>query len=40
MNAVREVVASDADSLATVLGRAFADDPVWCPVAERVAKSR
>jgi GNAT superfamily N-acetyltransferase len=29
MNAVRDVVASDADSLAVVLGRAFADDPVW-----------
>jgi ribosomal protein S18 acetylase RimI-like enzyme len=29
MNAVRDVVASDADSLAAVLGRAFADDPIW-----------
>jgi GNAT superfamily N-acetyltransferase len=29
MNAVRDVVASDADPLAAVLGRAFADDPVW-----------
>jgi GNAT superfamily N-acetyltransferase len=29
MNAVRDVVASDADPLAAVLGRAFADDPIW-----------
>lgn len=29
MNAVRDVTASDADPLSAVLGRAFADDPVW-----------
>jgi ribosomal protein S18 acetylase RimI-like enzyme len=29
MNAVRDVTAADADPLAAVLGRAFADDPVW-----------
>jgi ribosomal protein S18 acetylase RimI-like enzyme len=29
MNAVRDVLSSDAESLAAVLGRAFADDPVW-----------
>lgn len=29
MNAVRDVIASDADPLAAVLARAFADDPVW-----------
>lgn len=29
MNAVRNVDAADADPLAAVLGRAFADDPVW-----------
>ena len=27
MNAVRDVLASDTDALAAVLGRAFADDP-------------
>jgi GNAT superfamily N-acetyltransferase len=30
MTAVRDVTASDAAPLAAVLGRAFADDPVWC----------
>jgi GNAT superfamily N-acetyltransferase len=29
MNAVREVTRADADPLAEVLGRAFADDPLW-----------
>lgn len=29
MSAVRDVTAADADGLAAVLGRAFADDPVW-----------
>jgi GNAT superfamily N-acetyltransferase len=29
MNAVRDVTAIDTDPLAAVLGRAFADDPVW-----------
>lgn len=29
MNTVRDVTAADADPLAAVLGRAFADDPVW-----------
>jgi GNAT superfamily N-acetyltransferase len=29
MNAVRDVTASDTGPLAAVLGRAFADDPVW-----------
>jgi GNAT superfamily N-acetyltransferase len=29
MNAVRDVLTSDADALAAVLGRAFADDPMW-----------
>jgi GNAT superfamily N-acetyltransferase len=29
MNAVRDIVAADTDPLAEVLGRAFADDPVW-----------
>ncbi len=29
MNAVRDATAPDADPLAAVLGRAFADDPVW-----------
>jgi GNAT superfamily N-acetyltransferase len=29
MNAVRDVITSDADPLAAVLARAFADDPVW-----------
>jgi GNAT superfamily N-acetyltransferase len=29
MNAVRDVLASDTEALAAVLGRAFADDPVW-----------
>ncbi|MGH3380892.1 MAG: GNAT family N-acetyltransferase [Actinoallomurus sp.] len=29
MNAVRDVTAPDADPLAEVLGRAFADDPLW-----------
>jgi GNAT superfamily N-acetyltransferase len=29
MNAVRDVTAPDAEPLAAVLGRAFADDPVW-----------
>jgi ribosomal protein S18 acetylase RimI-like enzyme len=29
MNAVRDVAVADVDALAAVLGRAFADDPVW-----------
>jgi ribosomal protein S18 acetylase RimI-like enzyme len=29
MNAVRDVTVADVDALAAVLGRAFADDPVW-----------
>lgn len=29
MNAVRDVAAADVGPLAAVLGRAFADDPVW-----------
>ena len=29
INAVRDVTVSDADPLSAVLGRAFADDPVW-----------
>ena len=29
MNAVRDITTADADPLAAVLARAFADDPVW-----------
>jgi GNAT superfamily N-acetyltransferase len=29
MSAVRDVTAADADTLAAVLGRAFAEDPIW-----------